>query len=176
LLDPIHYYSPDTTLFPDLATRFSETGKLTAEELYLILDWKAARARTKHMRRLTQTRTFLQAAQDLAGQIHGAEDDRTRLELQLSKPWSFALPTATAILTVLYPDRFTVYDIRVCDALRSFHSLAYRRWSEKTWLEYRRFVAVVRAAVPKQLNLRDADRWLWGKNKQQVLHRELGIA
>ena len=43
LLDEIHFYSPETTLFPELATRFGQTGRLTAEELYLILDWKAAR-------------------------------------------------------------------------------------------------------------------------------------
>jgi hypothetical protein len=176
LPNPIDYYSPETSLFPELAVRFAATGKLEAEELYLILDWKAARARTRHLKRLTVGRTFSQATQELARDLCGAIDDAQRLKLLLSPSWSFALPTATAILTVLYPERFTIYDIRVCDALGAFHGLGNRRWSEKTWPEYSRFVAEVRAAVPEGLNLRDADRWLWGHNKQQAIRRELGIA
>ena len=38
--------------------------------------------------------------------------------------WAFRLPTASAILTVLYPDVFTVYDRRVCKVLGAFDQLA----------------------------------------------------
>ncbi len=175
MLDQIHFYSPETTLFPKLAARFAETGRLTAEELYLILEWKAARARTKHLRRLTYGRTFSEAAADLARAIHGAADDEDRLRLLLAEPWRFALPTATAILAVLYPDRFTVYDIRVCDALGDFHRLGHRRWSERIWADYCRFVEAVRVAAPANLSLRDADRWLWGHDERKALRRELGL-
>ncbi len=175
MLDQIHFYSPETTLFPELAARFGQTGRLTAEELYLILDWKAARARTKHLRRLTCGRTFSQAADDLARSLCDAPDDEGRLKLLFAEPWSFALPTATAILAVLYPDRFTVYDIRVCNALGDFRQLGSKRWSDQSWADYRRFVAAVRSAVPEQLSLRDADRWLWGLDKRRTLHRELGL-
>ena len=175
MLDQTHFYSPENTLFPELAARFERTGQLTAEELYLILDWKAARARTRHLRRLTKGRTFSRAADDLARAVHGAPDDEDRLKLLLAEPWSFALPTATAILTVLYPDRFTVYNIRVCDALGDFHRLGSRRWSEQSWAEYGGFVAAVRSAAPGHLNLRDADRWLWGQDKRKALRRELRL-
>ena len=123
-------------MVPELAARFGQTGQMTAEELYLILDRKAARARTKHLRRLTEGRSFSQAADDLARALYGAPDDEGRLKLLLGVPWSFALPTATAILAVLYPDRFTVYDIRVCDALGDVHRLRTRRWSERSWADY----------------------------------------
>jgi hypothetical protein len=176
MLDPILYYSPEASLFPDLATRFARTGHLTGEELYLILDWKAPRARTRHLKRLSKNRTFTEAAKDLGAQLHGAHDDEQRLALLLSPEWGFALPTATAILTVLYPGAFTVYDIRVCDALNDFHDLGNKRWSRQTWEKYLAFLGAVRKEVPKGLNLRDADRWLWGKNKQDALQRELANA
>ena len=76
--------------------------------------------------------------------------------------WGFLLPTASAILTVLYPDIFTVYDSRVCDTLRDFHNLGGRKWSSKTWGEYQRFISAVRHAAPQGLTLRDCDRWLSG--------------
>jgi hypothetical protein len=176
LIDPIDYYSPDTTLFPKLAVRFGQTGHLTAEELYLILDWKAPRARKKHLDRLTRGgRIFSQAAQDIAQELYEAADDKERLRLLMADPWRFPLPTATAVLTVLYPDRFTVYDIRVCEALGDFKKLVHWRWSDRFWPEYYRFVAAVRSAVPAHLNLRDADRYLWGMNKRNDLRDELGL-
>jgi len=72
--------------------------------------------------------------------------------------WGFRLPTASAILAVLYPDTFTVYDKRACDALGKFHNLADRKWSAETWYEDRRFIAKVRKAAPAGFRLRDCDR------------------
>lgn len=37
----------------------------------------------------------------------------------LVKKWEFFLPTAAAILTILYPDEFAIFDWRVCDELNS---------------------------------------------------------
>ena len=54
LFDPIAYYSPETLLFPGLARRFADTGRLEPAALYLILDWKASRARTRHRSRLAR--------------------------------------------------------------------------------------------------------------------------
>jgi hypothetical protein len=66
--------------------------------------------------------------------------------------WGFRLPTASAILAVLYPDKFTVYDIRVCDVLGDFRALGDRTWSAETWREYQRFVDAVHSTkVPTEL-------------------------
>ena len=64
--------------------------------------------------------------------------------------WAFRLPTASAILTVLYPDVFTVYDRRVCKVLGAFDQLANMKWSVELWREYRRFVDAVRTAAPSE--------------------------
>lgn len=86
-------------------------------------------------------------------------------------------PSATAILTVLYPATFTMYDIRVCDALddlghRGFSKLGDKKWSVELWADYQRFVAAVRAAAPADLSLRDCDRWLWGQAKRKDMEKE----
>jgi hypothetical protein len=44
-LDPIAYYNPEMLLFLALAQSFADTGTLDPVALYLILDWKAPRAR-----------------------------------------------------------------------------------------------------------------------------------
>ena len=68
-VEPLAYYSPETLLFPTLARRFADTGHLTAEELYMILDWKAPRARTKHLKRLAAHGGFELATQKISHMI-----------------------------------------------------------------------------------------------------------
>jgi hypothetical protein len=69
---------------------------------------------------------------------------------------------ASAILTVLYPESCTVYDVRVCDVLGDFRTTQYRTDFETLWDAYQRFMAAVHAAVNEDDDLRDQDRWLWG--------------
>ena len=139
----------------------------------MILDWKAPRTRTWHRSRLARKAgNFDQAVSDIAAELHAAAAPEEKVRLLLTNR-GFLLPTASAILTVLYPDIFTVYDVRVCNTLHDFHKLGSRRWSLKTWGEYQRFISAVRHAAPQGLTLRDCDRWLWGQDKRERLLREL---
>jgi hypothetical protein len=176
MIDPMAYYSPETLLFPTAAQSFASTGTLDPVMLYLILDWKAPRARTRHRSRLAKiVGSFNVAANMIAAELYAATTPEQRLCLLLTK-WGFRLPTASAILAILYPDTFTIYDIRVCNTLRAFHQLGNVKWSSNTWREYLRFVSAVRDAAPQGLSLRDCDRWLWGQNKQEALLKEIAEA
>jgi hypothetical protein len=37
--------------------------------------------------------------------------------------WDFYLPVASAILSVFWPDEFSIYNVRVCDQLGRFRGL-----------------------------------------------------
>ncbi len=174
--DEFAYYAPETHLFSALTQRFAKTGQLHAEALYLILDWKAPRARTRHLRRLARLAgSFDKAVSDIATDLHTAAEPDQRLGALMTK-WEFLLPTASAILTVLYPDTFTIYDRRVCEALGAFDRLANMKWSVELWWEYQHFIDAVRAAAPSGLSLRDCDRWLWGRDKGKAMRAELSSA
>jgi hypothetical protein len=80
---------------------------------------------------------------------------------------------ASAILTVLYPTAFIVYDVRVCDVLRNFHNTQYRTNFDVLWSEYQTYVEAVRKAVPEIDDLRDKDRWLWGKSFWEQLNEDI---
>jgi hypothetical protein len=93
--------------------------------------------------------------------------------------WRFWLPTASAILAMLYPDNFTVYDIRTCDEICAcgkgdFYKLGGRLWSRRMWPAYQQFTNAVTAAAPG-LSLRDCDRRLWGHNKRRQMDSELSL-
>ena len=76
---------------------------------------------------------------------------------------------ASAILTVLYPDEFTIYDYRLCEQLRDFHKLATLSRFEDVWDGYQVLLERVRAMTPDGLSLRDRDRYLWGKSAYEQL-------
>ena len=80
---------------------------------------------------------------------------------------------ATAILTVLYPEEFTVYDVRACDALGDFHNIRNRTNPVRIWEGYKEFREAVRKETPSYLSLRDKDRWLWAKAVVEQMESDL---
>lgn len=70
----------------------------------------------------------------------------------------------SAILIVLYPEDFTVYDTRVCDMVNGFHNLANLTNFENIWHGYEEYKRRVEEVAPPTLYLRDKDRYLWGKS------------
>ena len=86
--------------------------------------------------------------------------------------WGFALPMASAILTVLWPEEFTVYDVRARGELNDFSTLGSVA-PHRVWPEYVRYREAVRQAVPGPLSLRDKDRTLFGRSMARQLVRDL---
>ena len=79
---------------------------------------------------------------------------------------------ASAILTVLWPEDFTVYDIRVCSQLKSFLKLADLKF-EKMWPDYLEYRNAVIKCVPIDCSLRDKDKYLWGKSSADQLENDI---
>src|SRR6266851_3825141 len=110
----LNYYNLEDYLFTEVTNAFRDRGYLTPEEFFSIVIWKANRAKTAIKRKLAKRgKNLAEAVHKLTRQIHQAASDEERLRIFLSKDWAFGLAMASAILTVLYPDRFTVYDVRV---------------------------------------------------------------
>lgn len=168
------FANPETNLFPRLSKRFETKPDLSPFELWAILKWKANRATTHHLKRLiTMHGSFGKAAQSIGHAIFDAADPDEKLKAAM-EAGGFRLATASALLTVLYPDTFTVYDVRVCDEMKRFHELRYRRFSTDLWNQYAAFKAAVIAATPCASTLREADRYLWGKSWIKDAETDLG--
>jgi hypothetical protein len=151
-------------LLDEVGPRFRKTGKIEPVDLFLIFSWKANRAKTKMRDKLKKLAkgNFSKATASIAAALSSAKDDRERLAI-LMRNWTFRLPMASAVLTVLYPDDFTIYDILVCKELK----LKYRPerpFSEKCWTEYQRYKELVCKKAPAHLSLRDKDRFLRGRS------------
>jgi hypothetical protein len=85
--------------------------------------------------------------------------------------WEFALPTATAILAILYPDEFTVYDVVVCEEIDDqYRPQLYG--PDSAWNEYEEYHKKVAKTEPAELSLRDKDRFLTGRSYYKWLEKK----
>ena len=173
------YYDLETYLFGTVTQRFRDWGYLAARDFFCIVIWKANRAKSRVAATLqTRAKADLETAvYRLTTGLADLPAGEARLRY-LIEAWGLRLPMASAILTVLYPDEFTVYDVRVCDTLRDsqagdFHGLAEMTQFTHLWPRYVAFRAAVAAAAPPGLSLRDKDRFLWGRSFVEQLDADI---
>lgn len=151
------YYNLEQYLFHEVGPRFRETKKLSVEDFFCIVIWKANRAKTIIKRKLSKKRTLSEAIRLLVHDVASGKSTKDKLNV-LVKKWKFGLPMATAILTVLYPDDFTVYDYRVREqlGLKTIYSV-------ESYFDY--FLPKVKKySESRNESMREADKELWGKS------------
>jgi len=173
----LKYYHLEQYLFSHVSERFQQNHVMSAFDFFCIIIWKANRAKSKIAKRmLARGHANLQCAFNaVAGDIANAPDHSSRLEVLIDR-WGFRLPMASAILTVLYPDEFTVYDVRVCDVLGDFHDAATKTRFADIWSRYSEYLAKVRESAPEVSSLRDKDRSLWGQSFASQLEDDIAKA
>ena len=131
-----------TTIWRHISSRtstgvFTKIKCLNAFDLFSIIIWKANRSKSKLASRLIRKYPKLKPAQALekaatsfTKALAAAETHEGRLLLAIGD-WKFRLPMASAILTVLWPEDFTVYDYRVCEELLQGEFGNFRWLSDK---------------------------------------------
>ena len=167
-------YHLERYLFENVTPRFQQFGVLSTFDFFCVVVWKANRSKSKVAARLlSQGHNDLESAvAKLITSIFEAPNEKMRLKV-LIDGWKFRLPMASAILSVLYPDAFTVYDTRVCDALGAFHSAQDKTNFDLLWEDYQSFILAVEQKSPDEYTLRDKDRWLWGKSFCHQLENDI---
>ncbi len=165
-MDYLALYDIEEHLFDVVSRRFQADGSLTAHDFFCILIWKANRAKSTIAQRLLKKgySTLDAAVYDLTVGLSRLTTPKERLRfLWEGNRSGLYVPMASAILTVLYPDDFTVYDTRVCGVLGDYHNLTSITVFENLWPRYQEFKARVEQTAPTALTPRDKDRYLWGK-------------
>lgn len=171
-MDNVALYHLEEYLFKTVGPTFQIKGELSAFEFFCIVIWKANRAKSKIALKLLafdkkNRRDLDSIIRNLSRSLHSVpEKEKLRI---LVEDWGFKLPMATAILTVLWPDDFTIYDFRVCSTLGKHHNLLNRTKFENLWKGYEEFKSDVEASTPATLSLRDKDKFLWGESFKNQL-------
>ncbi len=165
-MDYKKYYRLEDYLFDEVKKNFHERKYLFPEEFFCIVIWKSNRAKSKIKKKLLKSGNIKIVVKNITSQIFKAVGSQEKLKILLEN-WHFGLPMATAILTVLYPNDFTIYDVRVRDQLG--HKEIY-----KTEPYFKKFLpAIKKIAKEKDFSLRNVDRYLWGKSFYKDLEKFL---
>lgn len=172
----LKYFHRENYLFQDVHSRFHAEHYLGAFDFFSIVIWKANRAKSKIARRLlneerTGTRDLESRCRALTKSLYDATNHKERLRL-LIEDWGFALPMASAILAVCWPEDFTVYDYRVRDQIEGFPKSTSRNF-ERLWEHYEQYKTSVFKLAPEKLSLRDKDRYLYGKSNALQLEKDI---
>jgi hypothetical protein len=128
------FYDLETHLFSEVGPGFEKRGEISSIDFYFILAWKANRKANHQRNRLALLGgTFDLAVASIATCLkNNARNPKAQMRL-LRKDWKFRLPTASAILSVLCPNAFSVYDVRVCAQLLELECGDFRRVQRSTF-------------------------------------------
>jgi len=159
------YYNLENYVRNIVRRKFDQQGDIDGFDFFCIIIWKANRAKTKIADRLLKLKkdaNLDSICKELTQQI-AYKEPKERLRI-LFEDYKFLLPMASAILSILYPDEFSVYDVRVCGILENFKDLGNITNFEKLWKEYEKYLTAVKAYNPSKKNYIEADQNLWGKS------------
>jgi hypothetical protein len=168
-MDYVEYANLGSYLFNTVRARFASQGYLDAFDFFSIVIWKANRSKSKIAKRITNNGEF--PLEDIVKYITGkvAQAAAPKEKLRILWNCNFRIPMASAILTVLYPEEFTVYDYRVCDVLGIPKILDTFKDFEMVWAGYQDYKTQVISSTPSELSLREKDLYLWGKSRADQL-------
>ncbi len=176
-IDYEKFYDLESYLYKDVTEFFQLNGYISGVQFYCILIWKAERVKFLNARKIIkkeESKTFDENVKILTREIHRAKSDLERIKILFD--WEFRIATASAILTVLYPKRFTVYDFRVVEheELERFENLDYEK-SERKAERYLEFIEAFKALkLEKEFkDLRSKDRYLWGRSRYNSFLRDI---
>lgn len=166
-MDFTRFYNLENYLFSKhFLERFQKNGYLSSNDFFCIVIWKANRSKTAIKRKMIKMGggNLERAVKDLTNEIFKTDSLELKMEIMIKK-WMFQLPMASAILSVLYPNDFSVYDYRVRGQLG-----LKPIWGIKKYFSY--FLPEVQK-VKVLGSLRDKDKFLWGKSFYEDLQKLL---
>lgn len=156
------YYSLEEYLFNEVSENFCINKCLTEAEFFSIIIWKSNRSKTKVLKGVLKSKKSIEK---LTNDIFRTQGDKEKLEL-LTEIDGIGIPIASAILSVCYPNNFTIADYRAIDSIKDIFKergvkINPDNWTTEKYLEYRGLCF----EIQKQFNLgtlRETDKALWG--------------
>ena len=144
----VRQYDPEKYLFEDIGPRVKERGYFKFSEFYEICMWKSVRPKKKYLKNKN-------SIEKMSGEAFLEKDDVKQIKI-LCKLNGVGVPIASALLTVVYPEKYAVIDIRCLKILKSNNEVigaypSFKNW--KKYLEIMRRWSKENDVTPRQLDM-----------------------
>lgn len=162
----------ETDYFAEIRKKFKENKELDAFDFFCIVIWKANRAKTKVANGLIK-KTGLplnEAVKKITSDLAKAKENKDKMKILLID--GIGIPMASAILAVLEPNNFTVYDYRASEhkELEKFKNITGK--TDKAIQKYLEYTKKVQNIAPNRI-LKEIDEYLWGKSFHEQLANDI---
>lgn len=169
----IKYYNLENYLFQEVTIKFNKNNNLNAFDFFCIVSWKSNRPKSTIAKSLKAKydKNIEKAVLLFTEKLFNAKNEeilKTLLEIK-----GIGLAMGSAILTVLNPEKYTIYDYRVCETLPKFKNINNSDNIEKLWAKYLEYIEEVKKIENSKFSLRDSDRFLWGKSFKEQLEKDI---
>ncbi len=165
-MDYQKYYHIEKYLFDEVNKNFHKREYLTPKEFFAIVIWKSNRSKTNIKKGIKASE---QTIKEITRKIYKAKNPIEKISILTSVKF-IGIPIASAILTVCYPEKFTILDYRVWNVLK--HLKKVKRNQPTTIQGYLDYIKICeKYAKEKEISLRDFDRLMWGKSFYEDLQK-----
>ena|SRR3989344_1999324 len=124
----IELYDAESCLFKVVGPAVKKRGYLFFDEFYQICMWKSVRQKQKYIENKDSIEEISKNAFAEKGE---AQKIKILCELE-----GVGRPTASAILTVVFPQKYAIIDVRCLEMLKELGFEIGKSISTKTWLKY----------------------------------------
>ena len=150
-------YHVEGLLFNTIGPRAKKRLYLNFDEFYKICMWKSPRPKKYYLSNKNTVRKITRKSFSL-------NDDLLKIK-ELCKLNGIGMPTASAILTVVFPDKFGIIDVRCLEELNNLGHKIKISMSPKTWLEY---IEIIRSlAKENNVTPREIDMVLFAMHREK---------
>ncbi len=147
-------------LFDKIGPKAKKRGYLTFKEFYDICMWKSARPKKKYLK--NQKRTV----EDVTKKALSEKDERSRIQI-LTELHGIEIPTASTILTVIFPESYAVIDIRCVEMVQEKFNLELKKSiSMNVWINY--LEEIRKQAKDFDVTPRELEKALFAMHKEKL--------
>lgn len=150
-------YNQEEFLFNIIGPAIRKRGFMKFDEFYQICMWKSARQKPKYL----QNKKIIES---ISKEAFTDKDEVTKIK-KLCDLRGVGIPTASAILTIVYPHKYGVIDIRCIEMLKKMGFDINKSINLKNWINYLEIVRNL--GTENNLQPREIDKVLF------AMHREM---
>lgn len=156
----IDLYDTEKYLFRVIGPSVKERGYLSFDDFYEICMWKSTRQKQRYIENKNSIKKISERAL--------AEKDEVRkIKIFRDELKGVGIPMASAILTVVFPEKYAIIDVRCLEILKErFNSEIGKSISIKTWLKYLDIMR--KLANENNITPRELDMALFAMHKEKL--------
>lgn len=155
----IELYDTEKYLFKIIGLDIKKKGFLLFEDFYQICMWKSVRPKKRYISNKEQIKETSRRAL--------SEKDESKKIKILCELNGVSIPTASAILTIIYPEKYAVIDIRCLEALNNILKIKIKKTvSVGIWIKYLEIMRNL--AKENNVTPREVDMALFAMHKENL--------